>query len=160
MKWKFSIFFISLWESLCFDLATQHVITWRYSLYNKLRDRSFILPLATCWCYRFHIYVCKNNTLLKITLIEIKIEGFQKCKVHLCTLKGFKTAAHQSWHILRVVLESNLGQQNRYGLQGPGSIPWWRKVCTNFDELQFWSPLRYRDVLYSFEKFQYLSKWF
>ena len=42
---------------------------------------------------------------------------------------------------------------------GLGLISGQREVCANFDELQFWSPLRYRDVLYSFEKFQSFSKW-
>ena len=41
----------------------------------------------------------------------------------------------------------------------PGLIPIRRTVCAKFDELQFWSPLRYRDVLYIFEKFQSFSKW-
>ena len=71
-----------------------------------------------------------------------------------------ETAAHQIWHILRVVLESNPGRAGHIDFVSPSLIPGRRKVCTNFDELQFWSPLRYRDVLYSFEKFQYLSKWF
>ena len=58
-------------------------------------------------------------------------------KKHLSILKGFRTAAHQSWHILRVVRESNPGQRNRFGPHGLGSIPGRRKVCANFDELQF-----------------------
>ena len=59
-----------------------------------------------------------------------------KC-FHLCILKGFKTAAHQIWHILRVVLESNPGGAGHIDFVGLSLIPGRRKVCTNFDELQF-----------------------
>ena len=66
-----------------------------------------------------------------------KIGIFQKCKVHVCILKGFKTAAYQSWNILRIVQESSPGQRKRYGPRGPGSIPGRCEVCANFDKLQF-----------------------
>ena len=52
-------------------------------------------------------------------------------------LKGFKTAANQSWHILRVVQESNPGCAGLIDFFGPDSIPGRRKVCANFDKLQF-----------------------
>ena len=57
-------------------------------------------------------------------------------KVHLCILKGFRTAAHQSWHIFRVVLESNPGRAGYIDFVGLGSIPRRREVCANFDELE------------------------
>ena len=75
--------------------------------------------------------------LLQVVTTEEEIVIFQKCKVHVCILKGFKTAANQSWHLLRVVRESNPGRGNRFGLRGLGSIPGRREVYANFDELQF-----------------------
>ena len=68
---------------------------------------------------------------------QIKIRIFQKCKVHLCILKGFKTAAHQSWHIFCIVQESNPSRAGHINFVGPGWIPRRREVCANFDELQF-----------------------
>ena len=52
-------------------------------------------------------------------------------------LKGFKTAAYQSWHILRVVRESNPGCAGHIDFIGLGWIPGRCKVFTNFDKLQF-----------------------
>ena len=52
-------------------------------------------------------------------------------------------AAHQSWHILRIVRESNPGLAGHIDFVGPGSIPRQRKVRANFDKLTFskWSQL-------------------
>ena len=44
-------------------------------------------------------------------------------KKHLSILKGFRTAAHQSWHILCVIRESNLGRAGQIDFAGPGLIP-------------------------------------
>ena len=52
-----------------------------------------------------------------------KIGIFQKCKVHLCILKGFKTTAYQIWHILRIFRESTPGRAGHINFIGPGSIP-------------------------------------
>ena len=62
---------------------------------------------------------------------------FQKYKVHVCILKGFRAAAHQSWHILRVIQESNPNRVGHIDFVGLGSIPGQREVCANFDKLQF-----------------------
>ena len=75
---------------------------------------------------------------------KIKIGIFQKCKVHLCILKGFKTAAHQIWHILRIVRESNPGQRNWLDSQTTRRMCqlWWAAVLMPFKiqrcTLQFW----------------------
>ena len=63
--------------------------------------------------------------------ILILIGGFPKC-----ILKGFRTAAHQSWYIFRVVLESNPGRAGYIDFVGLGSILRRREVCANFDELE------------------------
>ena len=60
---------------------------------------------------------------------------FQKCKVHLCVLKGFRIAAHQSWHILRVVQELNPGRAGHINVLA--RVRFLDKVCAIFDELQF-----------------------
>ena len=85
---------------------------------------------------------------------QIRIGGFQKCKVHLCILKDFKDTACQSWCIVCGDLELNPVQKS-----SPGSTPGHRKQCINFDKLYLWSPLEYKDVLYIFGNLQTLSVW-
>ena len=74
-------------------------------------------------------------------------------------LKGLQNCSSSKLaHTLRRP-EIEAGLCGTYHFVIPGLIPGRREVCANFDELQFWSPLRYRDVLYSFEKFQSISEW-
>ena len=75
--------------------------------------------------------------LLQVVTTYKKIRIFENCKVHLCILKGFKTAAYQSWHLLRIVWESIPGRAGHINFVGPGSIPAQLEVCANFDMLQF-----------------------
>ena len=116
-------------------------------------------------CYKI-CYLGKGFSAIPIAAIALtswdhleKIGIFQKCKVHLYILKGFRTADHQSWNILRVVQESNPGCAGHIDFIGPSLSPGRREMCANFDKLQFLSPLRYRDVFYIFGNLQSISKW-
>ena len=60
---------------------------------------------------------------------QIKIGDFQKCKIHLCVLKGFKDTACQSWCMVSSDQDSNLGCSGNTNFVGLNSSPGHRKLC-------------------------------
>ena len=93
----------------------------------------------------------------------MKIRGFQKCKIHSCSLKGFKITACQSWCIFQaraswLLLDAGISNCYTGRLPGSSNLKCPRPAVvnlrgpekyTNFDKpfklqeciLHFWKPL-------------------
>ena len=96
-----------------------------------------ILPWKCCFCY-----VPKANW---------KEYPFYEKSCIFVVVKAWKISAAQ-------IMRAEKFRLSNFGC-GKVSISCMNIYPCNFDELQFWSPLRYRDVLYIFGNLQSISKW-
>ena len=79
----------------------------------------------------------------------MKIRGFQKCKIHSCSLQGFRITASQSWFIFRWNQDSIPGSKIAMAWASQVQIPakadlhqLWQAVILKVEEciLHFWKP--------------------
>ena len=160
------MFYANFWflNSLCtLSYTSQKCFCILCSLVTKILKNVVILfsktwPDKTKSSNIMCIWCLKARKNLKILIwhksfvhpIPVCLLEFNKVGCTSFISKGFKDTSCQSWYIVRGDWDSNLGRQKWYGPNSPGSSPCHRELCTNFDKLYLWSPLRHKDVLYIF----------